>query len=90
MTRLSGAHGGPGEVDLYWLPLGAGDGNRWLRGNGLVDETISAAWHRRRRQDLYHSAPGWDAGLVAASRTVIEPTGEGTVRRGLAPGSRSA
>jgi hypothetical protein len=42
------------SVDLYWLPLGAG--GRFVRLNGRAFETIDAAWHRRRRRDLYHSA----------------------------------
>jgi hypothetical protein len=48
----------PGEasVDLYWLPLGAGDGNQCVRGSGRVYEALMAAWQHRGRSDLYHSA----------------------------------
>lgn len=53
-----------GSVDLYWLPLGAG--GRCVRINGRVFEAVVAR-HERRNCDLYHS-PGWDAGLVVASR----------------------
>jgi hypothetical protein len=41
-------------VDLYWLPLGAGGHS--VRFNGRVYEAVVAAWQRRRRCDLYHSA----------------------------------
>jgi hypothetical protein len=41
-------------VDLYWLPLGAGGHS--VRVNGLVFETLSAAFDHRPRCDLYHSA----------------------------------
>lgn len=41
-------------LDLYWLPLGAG--GRSVRFNGRVYEAIVAAWRRRARCDLYHSA----------------------------------
>ncbi len=41
-------------VDLYWLPLGAGGHS--VRLNGLLYEALVAAFERRRRYDLYHSA----------------------------------
>lgn len=41
-------------LDLYWLPLGAGGHS--VRFNGRVYEAVVAAWQRRRRCDLYHSA----------------------------------
>lgn len=41
-------------ADLYWLPLGAG--GTCVRWNGRVYETVTAAWQRRARSDLYHSA----------------------------------
>jgi hypothetical protein len=41
-------------VDLYWLPLGAG--GHFVRLNGRVYEALTAAWQRRERFDLYHSA----------------------------------
>lgn len=44
----------PARADLYWLPLGAG--GHFVRLNGRVYETILAAFQRRRRYDLYHSA----------------------------------
>ncbi len=44
------------SVDLYWLPLGAGDGSRLVRWSGLVFEAIVARHERRPRRDLYHSA----------------------------------
>jgi hypothetical protein len=42
------------EVDLYWLPLGAG-GN-FVRLSGRLYEGAMAAIQRRPRRDLYHSA----------------------------------
>jgi hypothetical protein len=41
-------------LDLYWLPLGAGGHS--VRLNGRVYEAVAAAWQRRARCDLYHSA----------------------------------
>lgn len=46
----------PNRVDLYWLPLGAGDGSGCVRLNGRLFEAL-ASWHDDRpRCDLYHSA----------------------------------
>ena len=42
------------SVNLYWLPLGAGD--YCVRLNGRVYEAIVARKQRRAAQDLYHSA----------------------------------
>jgi hypothetical protein len=42
------------EVDLYWLPLGAGGHS--VRLNGRIFEAIVARLERRDRCDLYHSA----------------------------------
>jgi hypothetical protein len=41
-------------VDLYWLPLGAGD--RVVKHCGRLYETLIAAREQRRRCDLYHAA----------------------------------
>lgn len=41
-------------VDLYWLPLGAGQA--FVRFNGRVYEAIRALVERRERQALYHCA----------------------------------
>jgi hypothetical protein len=43
-------------VDLYWLPLGAGDASHCVRFNGLVFEALVARYERREVRDLYHSA----------------------------------
>jgi hypothetical protein len=44
------------RVDLYWLPLGAGDTFPVVRWNGLLFEAL-AAWHQhRQRANLYHAA----------------------------------
>jgi hypothetical protein len=42
------------QVDLYWLPLGAG--GRSVRVNGRVFEAVAARLARRPPCDLYHSA----------------------------------
>lgn len=46
----------PHGVDLFWLPLGAGDGTGCVRHNGRLYEALTAALHRRPRCDLYHAA----------------------------------
>jgi hypothetical protein len=43
-----------GTVDLYWIPLGAGD--HVVRATGKAFEKLSAMVHRRASYDLYHSA----------------------------------
>ena len=43
-------------VDLYWLPLGAGDASRCVRWNGRIYEALAARYDRREARDLYHSA----------------------------------
>ena len=44
------------QVDLYWIPVGAGVGGEFVRWSGRAYETLSAAAARRPRCDLYHSA----------------------------------
>jgi hypothetical protein len=56
-------------VDLYWLPLGAGDASYCVRWNGRVFEAIAARHERREARDLYHSALEVHLG---ADRFVIE------------------
>jgi hypothetical protein len=46
----------PASVDLYWLPLGAGDNTHCVRTNGRVFEALTAWFERRRRCELYHAA----------------------------------
>src|SRR6266540_4923242 len=58
-------------VDLYWIPLGAGDHS--VHFNGIVYEAISSTIQRRPRCDVYHSAleiriPG---GLYAVEMTPV-------------------
>jgi hypothetical protein len=43
-------------VDLYWLPLGAGDNTHLVRVNGRSYEALLAAWQRRPARELYHAA----------------------------------
>jgi len=44
------------SVDLYWLPLGAGDASHCVRLNGRLFEAVAARFAHRERCDLYHSA----------------------------------
>lgn len=41
------------SVDLYWIPLGAGE--HFVRFNGIVYEALCAAVHRRPRCEIFHS-----------------------------------
>jgi hypothetical protein len=56
-------------VDLYWLPLGAGEGNHCVRWSGRTFEAVVAGYEYRKRRDLYHSALEVH---VDADRFVIE------------------
>lgn len=44
------------SVDLYWLPLGAGDAFPIVRWNGRIFEALTARLQGREVCDLYHSA----------------------------------
>jgi len=44
------------SVDVYWLPLGAGDGTHCVRTNGRVYEVLKALVERREPVALFHSA----------------------------------
>jgi hypothetical protein len=57
------------SVDLYWIPLGAGQ--HVVRLSGRLFEVISARIQRRRACDLYHSAL---VVVVPEGRFVIEQT----------------
>lgn len=46
----------PSYVDLFWLPLGAGDSTGLVRHSGRAYEALSALRDHRDRQALYHSA----------------------------------
>ncbi len=48
--------GGPSSVDLYWIPLGAGDNTHCVRFNGRVYEALGAWRGHRRPQELFHAA----------------------------------
>jgi hypothetical protein len=56
-------------VDLYWLPLGAGD--HFVKWNGRVFERLIAGHEHRGVRDLYHSALEVQTG---GDRFVIEMT----------------
>jgi hypothetical protein len=68
-ARKSANDGGPpsAAVDLYWIPLGAGQ--RIVRLSGRLYEAISARLQRRHSCDLYHSAL---VVVVPQGRFVIE------------------
>ena len=93
-ARMSTKDGGPPSavVDLYWIPLGAGQ--RVVRLSGRLFEAISARLQRRPSCDLYHSAL---VVVVPEGRFVIEQApvpdalggGRGVVLEG-AVGSRLA
>lgn len=59
------------SVELFWIPLGAGDTTGCVRWNGVVFEAASAAWQGRRPAALYHSAL---AVHLDGTRHVIEMT----------------
>lgn len=74
------------EVDVLWIPLGAGQ--RVVRASGLVYETLVAALQRRPRYALYHSAlvvhlPGSDVVIEVAP----VPDGDGASRGAVASGA---
>ncbi len=75
--------GGPPEsyVDLFWLPLGAGDSSGLVRHSGRLYELMSARRHDREPRPLFHSA--LEVSLTGA-RFVIEMTPQW----GLPPGER--
>jgi hypothetical protein len=58
-------------VVLHWIPLGAGAGGAFVRWSGRCYEAIAAAFGRRERQQLFHSA--LEVRLADAT-TVIEMT----------------
>jgi hypothetical protein len=59
------------RVDMYWLPLGAGEGSGCVRRNGRIFEAIMARQQHRQARDLYHSALTVHLG---GERYVIEMT----------------
>jgi len=77
---------GAAEVDLYWLPLGAGGHS--VRINGIVFEAVMSRLEGRQARDLYHSALEV---RVPAGRFVIEmtpiPDGNGAQRGVVAEGA---
>ncbi len=54
-ARTAPAAAAPG-VDLYWLPLGSGDGGRCVRGSGRLFELVTSLRRHRAPVELYHSA----------------------------------
>lgn len=46
----------PARIDLYWIPLGAGDRTHLVRPSGRAYERVQAWRTRRAPQPLFHSA----------------------------------
>ena len=61
----------PAGVDLYWIPLGAGDTTGCVRRNGRLFEWVAAKREHRPVTELYHSALEVHDG---GARFVIEMT----------------
>lgn len=77
------------EIDLYWIPLGAGAGGALVRWSGRTYETLAARRARRARCDLYHSALMMRVdGAVAAVEMAPVWTKRG--ERGVVAASRRA
>lgn len=71
------------SVDLYWLPVGAGEAPGLVRWSGRLFESVVAGFERRERRDLYHSALEVS---LDGDRFVIEMTpvwGNGQLGRGV-------
>ncbi len=88
--RDSGSTGASGRVDLYWLPLGAGDRFPVVRWNGRLYEALAARRERRAACDIYHAAlevsldgerfvvemaPAWQGELSSGDVAVVGPVG---------------
>lgn len=71
----------PSYVDLFWLPLGAGDSTGLVRHSGRLYELMSARRHHRQARPLFHSALEVS---LDGTRYVIEMTPQW----GLPPGDR--
>jgi hypothetical protein len=67
--RIEGLDGGLAAVDLYWIPLGAGQ--HVVRLSGKLFEATRAWLQRRPRCDLYHTAL---VVTVPEGRFVVEQT----------------
>ena len=64
----SDARGLPNDgVDLYWIPLGSGAGGALVRQSGRVYEAVAAAFARRDRCTLFHSALAVHLGGVTSA-----------------------
>ncbi len=80
----------PASLDLYWIPLGAGDPLPIVRWNGRLYEAVDARRHHRQRCALYHAAlevvanelryviemaPAWRGGTDDRGAVVQGPVG---------------
>ena len=66
-------------VDLYWLPLGGGSGDRCVRGSGRLYERLVSTRGHRAAMDLYHSALVVHVG-GATSTIEMTPVWTGRIR----------
>jgi len=70
-------------VDLYWLPLGAGDTTGCVRLNGRLYEAVVAAGQGRPRRPLFHTALEVRAGGAATVVEMAPVWGNGPDDRGV-------
>ena len=56
MLTVSAENGGTAHVDLFWIPLGAGDAVPCVRWNGRLFEALAARRDHRPAQLLFHAA----------------------------------
>ena len=75
------------RLDLYWIPLGAGErpGQSVVRVCGRIFETLAALVDRRPRQQLFHSAliATTSSGAVTTVEMAPIPNGSGSTDRGV-------
>jgi hypothetical protein len=73
------------QVDLFWIPLGAGESSGCVRWNGRLFEAVAARRRHRPARFLYHSALEV---LLDGTRFTIEmtPAWGGPVERGVVGG----
>ncbi|NNF53090.1 MAG: hypothetical protein HKN03_01475 [Acidimicrobiales bacterium] len=75
------------RLDLYWIPLGAGErpGQGVVRVCGRIFETLASLVDRRPRQRLFHSAliVTANSGVVTTVEMAPIPSGSGSIDRGV-------
>lgn len=71
------------RIDLYWLPLGAGDALPVVRWNGRLYESFAALRERRPPSALYHAALEVVVDDVQYAIEMAPAWGRGNVSRGV-------